>query len=83
MEKKSETGLCKHGMCGFASDVILGDISLVGVARRSAIKNSLTVKCENCTTRVDPLEPLYSAMVIRLEHVDNTASSWSFQRQSA
>lgn len=41
------------------------------------MRNSLTEKCENCTTR----DPSISVIVIRLEHVLRMASSGSFGRQ--
>ena len=54
-------------------------MSSAAMARRSDVRNSLTEKCENCTTRALPSP----TTVIKLEQVDNTARSWSSRRQSA
>jgi hypothetical protein len=53
MEKKSETGLRKDGVGGSRKNVISRGVSAED-ARRSDIKNSLTEKWENCTTRHSP-----------------------------
>ena len=52
----------------------------VASERRVDVKNSLTEKCENCTTGEPPVALITAS---RVEHVDSTASAGSSRHQTS